>query len=162
MPSFVFLSLRTARSLGPHRKWDEKKKNLERRSSLESHVNRTLYLHGPSQCKIEILLMEILTKRPFFHWTFSLNITLDLFTSLQCIQNTLLVAASSQTDKYGRFWSRSKGGREQKRKSCPLKQISTLDPIQILNICVYIRGKSKKGLVARMTRALSEKRTLAT
>lgn len=40
---------------------------VEERKSRESHVNRTLYLHGPSQCKIEILLMEILTKRPFFH-----------------------------------------------------------------------------------------------
>lgn len=33
--------------------------------NTESHLYRALYLHGPSQCKIETLFMEILTKRPF-------------------------------------------------------------------------------------------------
>lgn len=63
MPSFVFLSFTAACPIHPQWKRDE---IGTKGNSRESHVNRTLYLHGPSQCKIEILLMEILTKRPFF------------------------------------------------------------------------------------------------
>lgn len=128
---------------------------LIKRNSRESHVNRTLYLHGPSQCKIEILLMEILTKRPFFHWTFSLNITLDLFTSLQCIQNTLLVAASSQTDKYGRFWSRSKGGREQKRKGLPSESEINSSPFEIFQyLCPRSGNANEPSVVGKRTLAM--------
>lgn len=76
----------------PNLKRRKKKKTKGELTSL-----RTLYSHGPSQCKIETLFMEILTKRPLSTEQFSLNSTLGLFTSLQCIQNTLLVAASSQT-----------------------------------------------------------------
>lgn len=39
--------------------------NKHGQKRVESHLYRTLYLHGPSQCKIETLFMEILTKRPF-------------------------------------------------------------------------------------------------
>lgn len=127
----------------------EKETNRTWRNTRESHVNRTLYLHGPSQCKIEIFINGNTYKKAIFHWTFSLNITLVLFTSLQCIQNTLLVTASSQTDKYGRFWSRSKGGREQKRKVSPSESEINSWPFEILNICV-------KGLVMRVSRALLE------
>lgn len=65
MPSFVFLSFAAAAACPIHPRWKRDEVGTKR-NSRESHVNRTLYLHGPSQCKIEILLMEILTKRPFF------------------------------------------------------------------------------------------------
>lgn len=68
--------------------------------------------------------MEILTKRPLSTKQFSLNSTLGLFTSLQCIQNTLLVAASSQTDTIWQIWSRSEEG-ENKKKGCILNQLKS-------------------------------------
>ena len=46
------------------------------------------YLHGPSQCKIETLFMEILTKRPSTEHSL-LNSSLNVFTSIQRIQNTV-------------------------------------------------------------------------
>lgn len=54
--------------------------------------------------------MEILTKRPFYTEQFFLNSSLGLFTSLQCIQNTLGSGRFTNKDKYGRFWSLSEVG----------------------------------------------------
>lgn len=133
---------------------EKRDKTGTKRNSRESHVNRTLYLHGPSQCKIEILLMEILTKRPFF----PLNILFKYYSRFIYI----FTVYSKYSFGSGLFTNRQvwqilvpvqrrEGGREGtgKKGSCPLNQKSTLDPFEILDICV-------KGLGARMGRALSE------
>lgn len=86
--------------------------------------------------------MEILTKRPFWRSTFSLNSTLGLFTSLQCIQNTLLVAASSQTNRQVNMADFGPClGREKKEENgCPWirNQLPTSNASSQI-ICVYLR-----------------------
>lgn len=90
--------------------------------SLNEH-----FIYTALQCKIETLFMEILTKRPFYTEQFFLNSTLGLFTSLQCIQNTLGSGLFTNKDKYGRFWSLSEvgGGGDGGHR---VNQKSTFDP----------------------------------
>lgn len=76
--------------------------------------------------------MEILTKRPLSTKQFSLNSTLGLFTSLQCIQNTLLVAASSQTHTIWQIWSREETEKGLRFESNQLKSE---------NLCIFEGGK---------------------
>lgn len=98
--------------------------------SLNEH-----FIYTALQCKIETLFMEILTKRPFYTEQFFLNSTLGLFTSLQCIQNTLGSGLFTNKDKYGRFWSLSEvGGRGW---GWPVNQNSTFDLWPF--VCVRLR-----------------------
>lgn len=84
-------------------------------------------------------------KKAVFHWTFSLNSTLGLFTSLQCIQNTLLVAASSQTQTSMADFGPSPR-REGTERGCALNQKPPLTSDAFLqSICVYLRSAGQAG-----------------
>lgn len=110
----------------------KKKRIRTKRNSWESHVNRTLYLHGPSQCKIEILLMEILTKRPFF----PLNILFKYYSRFIYI----FTVYSKYSFGSGLFTNRQvwqilvpvqrREGTEKKRGLPSESKISTLEPLK--------------------------------
>lgn len=85
--------------------------------------------------------MEILTKRPLSTKQFSLNSTLGLFTSLQCIQNTLLVAASSQTHNMADLVPVQRGRKQ--KKGC------IFESNQLIRKCVYIWGGKKSDQAVR-------------